>query len=71
MVTFVKTKNLSQLSVSEAELRGTVCGKAARTGLWGSGEETNRSTRRKVERWKSGKVEDWKNRKVEKWENGI
>ncbi len=26
-------------------LRGTVCGKSARTGLWGSGEVTNRSTR--------------------------
>ena len=39
------TKDLSQLSISETDLRGTVCGKAARTGLWGSGEATNRSTR--------------------------
>ncbi|TAI98131.1 hypothetical protein DMA11_24990, partial [Marinilabiliaceae bacterium JC017] len=26
-------------------LGGTVCGKSARTDLWGSGEVTNRSTR--------------------------
>jgi hypothetical protein len=31
---------------SETDFRGTVCGKAARTGLWGSGEVTNRSTRK-------------------------
>src|SRR5690625_984741 len=31
---------------SESVFGGTVCGKAARTGLWGSGEVTNRSTRR-------------------------
>jgi len=29
---------------SESNYRGTGCGKAARTGLWGSGEATNRST---------------------------
>src|SRR5690625_7825838 len=34
------------LTVSESVFGGTVCGKAARTGLWGSGEVTNRSTRR-------------------------
>ena len=33
------------LSFSKTEDRGTVCGKAARTGLWGCGEVTNRSTR--------------------------
>jgi hypothetical protein len=32
---------------SETDIRGTVCGKSARTGLWGSGEVTNRSTRKK------------------------
>ena len=31
---------------SETDVRGTVCGKPARTGLWGSGEVTNRSTRK-------------------------
>ena len=31
---------------SESGFGGTVCGKAARTGLWGSGEITNRSTRK-------------------------
>jgi hypothetical protein len=31
--------------LSETNYRGTGCGKAARPGLWGSGEETNRSTR--------------------------
>jgi hypothetical protein len=30
----------------ESNLGGTVCGKSARTGLWGSGEATNRSTRK-------------------------
>ena len=40
-----KTKDLSQQSFSETVNGGTVCRKAARTGLWGSGEATNRSTR--------------------------
>ena len=31
--------------LSETNYRGTGCGKAARPGLWGSGEVTNRSTR--------------------------
>ncbi len=31
--------------LSETNYRGTGCGKAARPGLWGSGEATNRSTR--------------------------
>ena len=31
---------------SKTDLGGTVCGKSARTGLWGSGEVTNRSTRK-------------------------
>jgi len=31
--------------MSESNYRGTGCGKAARPGLWGSGEATNRSTR--------------------------
>lgn len=30
---------------SESNYRGTGCGKAARPGLWGSGEVTNHSTR--------------------------
>src|SRR5690625_13966 len=34
------------LTVSESVFGGTVCGKAARTGLWGSGELTNRSITR-------------------------
>ena len=46
MDTVVKAENLSQLCISETVNRGTVCGKAARTGLWGSGEATNRSTRK-------------------------
>ena len=33
---------------SETDIRGTVCGKSARTGLWGSGEVTNRSTRKEL-----------------------
>lgn len=33
---------------SETNLGGTGCGKAARPGLWGSGEATNRSTRKKI-----------------------
>jgi hypothetical protein len=40
-----ETKNLSQPTFSETVNGGTVCRKAARTGLWGSGEETIRSTR--------------------------
>ena len=40
-----KTKDLSQPTFSETVNGGTVCRKAARTGLWGSGEATNRSTR--------------------------
>jgi len=44
MDTFDQAKDLSWLSNSETDLGGTVCGKAARTGLWGSGEVTNRST---------------------------
>ena len=31
---------------SEAKYRGTGCGKAARPGIWGSGEVTIRSTRK-------------------------
>ena len=45
MDTISETKNLSQPTFSETVNGGTVCRKAARTGLWGSGEETNRSTR--------------------------
>jgi len=45
MDTPCKTEGLSQLSISEAVNRGTVCRKAARTDLWGSGEVTIRSTR--------------------------
>jgi hypothetical protein len=40
-----ETKNLSQSTFSETVNGGTVCRKAARTGLWGSGEATNHSTR--------------------------
>ena len=40
-----ETKNLSQPTFSETVNGGTVCRQAARTGLWGSGEATNRSTR--------------------------
>jgi len=40
-----KTKDISQPTFSETVNGGTVCRKAARTGLWGSGEVTNRSTR--------------------------
>ena len=32
----------------ETNYRGTGCGKSARPGLWGSGEATNRSTRKKL-----------------------
>ena len=45
MATIGKTENLSQPTFSETVNGGTVCRKAARTGLWGSGEATNRSTR--------------------------
>jgi hypothetical protein len=45
MATISETKNLSQPTFSETVDGGTVCRKAARTGLWGSGEATNRSTR--------------------------
>jgi hypothetical protein len=45
METFSSSKNISQLSISETVIGGTVCGKTARTDLWGSGEVTNRSTR--------------------------
>lgn len=45
MDTISETKNLSQPTFSETVNGGTVCRKAARTGLWGSGEATNRSTR--------------------------
>jgi hypothetical protein len=45
MDTTCKTKDLSQPPFSETVNGGTVCRKAARTGLWGSGEATNRSTR--------------------------
>jgi hypothetical protein len=38
-----KTKDLSQPAFSETVNGGTVYRKAARTGLWGSGEATNRS----------------------------
>ena len=44
MDTISETKNLSQPTFSETVDGGTVCRKAARTGLWGSGEVTNRST---------------------------
>ncbi|MBO9202066.1 MULTISPECIES: hypothetical protein [Niastella] len=40
-----ETKNLLQPTFSETVNGGTVCRKAARTGLWGSGEATNRSAR--------------------------
>jgi hypothetical protein len=40
-----ETKDLSQPAFSETVNGGTVCRKAARRGLWGSGEVTNRSTR--------------------------
>lgn len=35
----------ADLSISVTKLRGTVCGKSARTGLWGSGEVMSRSIR--------------------------
>jgi len=46
--TISETKNLSQPTFSEAVNGGTVCRKAARTGLWGSGEVTNRSSRNQL-----------------------
>ncbi|WP_232526720.1 hypothetical protein [Marinilabilia rubra] len=45
MVSIVKTQDISFLSFSETKLRGTVCGKSARTDLWGSGKVMSRSTR--------------------------
>ena len=45
LVPIAKTPNLSFLSFSETKLRGTVCGKSARTDLWGRGEVMSRSTR--------------------------
>jgi len=41
-----KTENPSQPPFSETVKGGTVCRKAARTGLWGSREATNCSTRK-------------------------
>ncbi len=46
MASFREAQDLSQLAKSETLFRGTVCEKAARTGLWGSGEVKNRSTRK-------------------------
>ena len=48
MESIAKTENFSFLSFSEADLGGTVCRKSARTGLWGSGEVTIRSTRKQI-----------------------
>ncbi|MCF8219707.1 MAG: hypothetical protein K9J21_12100, partial [Bacteroidales bacterium] len=45
VATFAKTQDIPLLSFSKTKLRGTVCGKSARTGLWGSGKVTSRSTR--------------------------
>jgi hypothetical protein len=45
MVALITSKNISQLSISETVIGGTVCGKTARTDLWGCGEVTNRPTR--------------------------
>ena len=45
MVSIAKTQDISFLSFSETKLRGTVCGKSARTGLRGSGEAMSRFTR--------------------------
>ena len=45
MATTGKTKDLSQPTFSETVNGGTVCRKAARTGLWGRGEATIRATR--------------------------
>jgi hypothetical protein len=45
MDTISEAKNLSQPTFSETVNGGTMCRKAARTGLWGSGEATNRSAR--------------------------
>jgi hypothetical protein len=45
MATTGKTQNLSQPTFSETVSGGTVCRKAARTGVWGSGEATSSSTR--------------------------
>ena len=51
MDTIAKTKDLSQLSICETDLGRTVCGKAARTGLWGSGKVTSRSTRKRIDQF--------------------
>ncbi len=51
MDSIAKTKDLSLFSNSETGLRGTVCGKAARTGLWGSGKVTSRSTRKRIDQF--------------------
>jgi hypothetical protein len=48
MDTPCKTEGLSQLPISETINRGTVCRKAARTDLWGSGEETISYTRNQL-----------------------
>jgi len=56
MDTIVDTEVVSYVSFSEAGLGGTVCGKSARTGLWGSGEVTNRSTRNDGKTWKYARL---------------
>jgi hypothetical protein len=45
LVSIAKTQNISFISYSETKLRGTVCGKSARTDLRGSSEAMSRSTR--------------------------
>ena len=46
MGAIIATEDLSPQSISETDLRGTGCRKTARPDLWGSGEATNRSTRK-------------------------
>ena len=48
MDTTCEIENLSQPTFNETVDGGTVCRKAARTGLWGSGEATKRSTRNQL-----------------------
>jgi hypothetical protein len=45
MATTITSDIISRPQLSETKFGGTVCGKSARTGLWGCGEVTNRTTR--------------------------
>jgi len=46
MATTITSETISRSKLSETNFGGTVCGKSARTGLWGCGKVTTRTTRK-------------------------